>query len=293
MVHFVFEFAKYTPKKRLDLVENQKALIMPLGDVHYGSRDWPESKFKTHLEWGMDRGAYFLGMGEYLDAFSNSQRALIGPMRDSAKELVDNMMRDRAMQLIDILKPTKGRWIGFLEGDHRWDFQDGNSVDQLIVRHIGGHFLGTSAMIRFRFNGVPKGHPEADCTLFCHHGTGASQTQGGSLNKVENMLKAFDADIYLMGHVHSKLGAPIDQQQITPDGIHTHRTKLIARTGAWLLGYASSEPLSLDEPVIKSRGTYVEQKAFIPSALGGLAIGLGVEQIQGSKFFRPLIHIAI
>jgi hypothetical protein len=197
------------------------------------------------------------------------------------------------MEFIDILKPTKGRWIGFLEGDHRWDFRDGSSVDQLIARHLKGYFLGTSAMIRFKFHGVPKGHPEADCTLFCHHGTGSAQTQGGSLNKVENMLKAFDADIYLMGHVHSKIAAPIDQQQITPDGVHSHRTKLIARTGAWLLGYASGSPRSLDDAAVLSRGSYVEQKAFIPSALGGLAIGLGVEKIHKSKYYRPRIHISI
>ena len=293
MIHFVFELGKYSPKTRFDLVKDQRALIMPIGDVHYGSRDWPLEKFKTHLDWGMERGSYFLGMGEYLDFLSHSQRALIGPMRDSAKELMDDMVKEKTLEFIDILKPTKGRWIGFLEGDHRWDFQDGSSVDQLIARYIGGHFLGTSALIRFKFDGVSRGHPEADCTVFCHHGTGASQTQGGSLNKVENMLKAFDADVYLMGHVHSKLAAPIDQQQVTPDGIHTHRTKVIARTGAWLLGYASSEPLDLDKPAILSRGSYVEQKAFIPSALGGLAIGLGVEQIHGSKYYRPQIHIAL
>jgi len=293
MVHFVFEFGKHNPKKKLDLVEDQKALIMPIGDIHYGSRNWPEHKFKIHLEWGMDRGAYFFGMGDYLDAFSDSQRALIGPMRDSAKELMDDMMKERALKLIDLLQPTRGRWIGFLEGNHRYDFRDGKSADQLIARYMESKFLGTDAIVRFKFDGVPRGHHEADCVLFAHHGTGSAQTQGGTLNKVENMLKAFDADIYLMGHSHSKVAAPIDQQHITPDGVHTHRTKLFARTGSWLLAYSSTEPLSLDEPAVSSRGTYVEQKSLIPSALGSLAIGLSFEQIHQSKYFRPLIHISL
>jgi hypothetical protein len=113
------------------------------------------------------------------------------------------------------------------------------------------------------------------------------------LIQVENLLKTFDADIYLMGHSHAKVGTPIDRQAVTPDNIHYHRTKIIARTGAWLKVYAGSEPLPLKQSAHLSRGSYAEQRAYMPSALGGIIIGIGYEQINGSRFYRPALHLSL
>ena len=100
-------------------------------------------------------------------------------------------------------------------------------------------------------------------------------------------------DIYLMGHSHAKVAAPIDWQTISPDGIHYHKTKLLARTGSWMKGYQSSKPLDNSALVSKSRGSYIEQKAYTPSALGGLCIGIGFEKIPDSKFYKPAVHLSL
>lgn len=276
-----------------ELVRDQKMLLAPLGDIHFGADDFPINRFKEHIEWCMDRAAYFVGMGDYLDFTSHTQRALLAPLRDSVKNQIDGMIKQRADELIEILKPTRGRWLGMLEGNHRWDLASGRSIDQYLCEQLDCDFLGDMGIIRMVSKHGPAGHPEASCILCVHHGVGSSRLAGGHLHRVEDMLKWVEADIYLMGHSHAKIGAPIDQIAFTPDGIQYHRTKIMARTGSWFLGYASHEPLDLDEPVYESRGSYVEQKAFMPSALGGLCIGIGFDQIHESKYYRPTIHFSI
>lgn len=290
MIHKTFTLRTMKQKEPFMLVRNQQLLLIPIGDVHYGSKGFPEDKLKAHLSWCLDRGAWFVGMGEYLDVASASQRTIMGGLRDSVREQIDEMVREKADNLGYILDVTKGRWLGMLEGDHRWDFVDGTSVDQYLCKRLRCDFLGTSALIRIKSPNAPRNHPESDCNIYVHHGIGAARTEGGNLNRLGDLLKFIDADIYLMGHSHDKVAKSIDRQSIAPDGVHYHQTKVIGRTGAWLRGYYSTEPLDLDEPVIESRGSYVEQKAYAPSALGSLCIGIGYEQIHGSKYYRPTIH---
>lgn len=291
MIHLTYKPKKITPNIKWDLAKNQSMIIMPIGDIHFGSDDFPTEHLINNIKWALDRGCTFLGMGEYLDFAAGSQRQHMGVLRESTRKTIDDMILEKANQLFDILAPTRGKWIGMLEGDHRWDFTGGNSVDQYICQLLECPFLGTSAMVRIAA-GV-KGHPEADTILYAHHGIGSSRTAGGHLIQVENLLKIFDFDIGLMGHSHGKVGTVVDRQAVTPDGIHYHRSKILARTGACLKAYASHGPLPLSEPAINSRGSYVEQRAYQPSALGGIIIGIGYEQIHKSRYYRPALHLSI
>lgn len=277
--------------KVFTLAKNQKMLLMPLGDIHEGSEGWPEHKFMAQLEWGMERGATFLGMGEAFDFTSTSQRSLLDPLREGTKKQLDNFMMTRVERFIKLISFTKGHWMGMLEGDHYWQFQNGFSSDQILCQRLGCPFLGTSAFIRIGF-GIRR-HPEADCTIYAHHGIGGGRTVGGHLTRLEDLLKWIEADIYLMGHVHTKVSDPIDRQYISKEGIHYHRTKLMARTGGWLRGYVSSKPKGLTAPAVESRGSYIEKKAMMPTSLGGLCIGIGYDEIDGSGYYRPTLHYSV
>jgi hypothetical protein len=163
--------------------------------------------------------------------------------------------------------------LGLLEGDHRHTYETGEmagrSVDQQIAIALQIDFLGTSALIRLHPWGFEEEHYEGDTILYAHHGVGYSRLAGTQLNRVEDLMRWINADIFLMGHSHAKVNAPVDQQNISPDGIHYHRTKIIARTGGWLRAYLSRQPQPLEMPASVSRGSYVEQKAMAPSSLGG------------------------
>ena len=275
------------------LAANQQGLLMPVGDVHYGSQAWPKTKFLDHLRWGMDRGAFFVGMGEYLDLASFTQQKQIANLREDVKEMLDEMVRDQLGEFCELISFTRGRWVGLLEGDHKWNFMDASSSGQYVAGRLNTKFLGTSALIRLQPIGRPVDHPEADTMLFVHHGIGSSRLAGGHLHRVEDLLKWIQADVYLMGHSHAKVAAPVDRQVMTPDGVHHHRTTIIARTGGFFRGYASHGPLKLTEPAFESYGTYAEQKDYTPSAMGGLCIGIGYELVDGSEFYRPTLHVSL
>jgi len=293
MIVLTTEATKIKQKTPFVLAKNQQCLVMPVGDVHYLTEGWPQEKFVEHLRWGMDRGAMFLGMGEYIDFASASQRALTSLLRDKVKKQVDELIEEQVEKLARLMEFTRGRWIGLLEGDHRWDYANGTGADQQLCRALQSPFLGTAALIRIRPHGAPAAHPEADAVIYAHHGMGSSRTQGGHLHRVEDLLKFIDADVYLMGHSHAKVSAPMDRQYVSPDGVHFHRTKLVARTGAWLRGYVSRDPAGLDEPALESRATYAEAAAYPPAAMGGLCIGIGYEKIEGSEYYRPTIHYSV
>lgn len=292
MIVTTYRPIQYTDKTtEFLLTKNQKLLLMPLGDIHEGTDGFPWEKFEGHLRWGIDRGATFLGMGEAFDFTSTSQRAIINGLREGTKKQLDEFMMSRIESFVDRISFTKGHWMGMLEGDHYWQFQDGFTSDQILCQRLKCPFLGTSASIRIKF-GVRE-HSEADCTVYAHHGIGGGRTIGGHLTRLEDLLKWIEADVYLMGHVHTKVNDPVDRLYVGLDGTLYHRTKLMARTGGWLRAYVSSPPKSLKKPAVESRGSYVERKAMMPTSLGGLAIGIGYDRIENSKFYRPTIHYSV
>lgn len=293
MIVKTYLLPKHKQKVPFELTRGQRAMLVPIGDIHWGADDFPLGKLRTHIQWCMDRGAVFLGMGDYLDFTSATQRAIMRGLRGSTMKSMGAYLKESADELFEILEPTKGRWLGLLEGNHSWEFENGTSIDQYLAGKLKADFLGTSAMIRLVFRDTPKGHPEAEARVFCHHGTGGGRRQGGHLHRLEDLVVGFDADIYLMGHSHGKQSAAIDRQYVSPDGKHYHRTMMIARTGSWLRSYVSHEPLDLKEPAIESRGTYIEEEAYMPAALGSLAIGVGFEKIKDSKYYRPTIHYSV
>ena len=293
MITYQHRYKTIKQKVPFALTTNQKMLLMPVGDIHFGSKGWPKTKFVDHLKWGMERGAWFLGVGEYLDFASFSQRKQMAPLRDHVKDQISHMLNEQTWKFYDLISFTKGRWIGLLEGDHFWEYEDGTTCDQMLCRLLGAKFLGTSSYIRLTPNDSPKGHHEADTIVYVHHGIGSARLAGSHLHRVEDMLKWIDADIYLMGHTHAKVSAPLDRQYITPDEIHYHRTKIIARTGGFMRGYYSQKPMELTKPAAHSRGSYIEQRAYTPSAMGGLCIGIGYEKIDKSTFYRPTLHYSV
>ena len=290
--------------KEFKLTPSQQVLLMPVGDVHAYSPHWPEKRFQDHIKWGMDQGAYFIGMGEYLDFTSASQRAILSGLRGSQKSMIDDMVKKQVEKLFKLIEFSKDRWLGLLEGDHYHQYQNGITVDQHLCQLLNCPFLGTSTLMNIRLRLPGEQHKGVDVTIFAHHGTGGGRKQGSHLHRVEDLITMIEADIYLMGHSHSKANAPLDRLYRTTDGYLYHKTKLIARTGGFLRGYSGMVPQKLTCPAEMSRGGYVEEAAYVPSALGGLVISLGMKQIEyrtemtgrgrhGRRLMVPDIHYSV
>lgn len=290
-----WELPATQPKETYQLTPGQEMLLMPVGDWHAHSEGWPAERFRDHIQWGVDRGAWFLGMGEAMDFTSTSQRAITRNLRASQRRQIDEMVGERVERLAELIASSKGRWLGMLEGHHYWEYEDGTTTDQHLCRLLGCPFLGTSTLYDVRLRRPGDAHG-CTITIYAHHGSGGGGRRVGTqLHRLEDLLGWVEADIYLMAHTHSKANAPMDRLYRTPGGHLYHRTKILARTGGFLRGYTGRRPAPLHEPASKSRGTYVEQAAMSPSALGGLVISLGYKRLTGEGYdlMVPDLHYSV
>jgi len=282
------------PVNSRNIDNNEPVLIRPVGDIQwFGFDDEVAINFLAReMKWGLDNNCYFLGMGDYIDTLSPSNRSRLqqADLYDSPLRFFDLSVERLVDELYEkAFKGTEGRWLGLLEGHHWYKFDDGSTSDHRMCRSLGAKFLGTSAIIRLRFSDG-EGH-RGTINLWCHHGVGAGKRLSAPLNQLE-ILPAYwpECQIFLIGHHHKKIGGPIDQT--VPVWPHSdsnqepkllHRTCLVACTGGFLKGYVEG----------RERGNYVEKAMLPPVALGCITVKIipGWTRKGGSTIWNPTIKV--
>ena len=264
----------------------KKLKLAPVGDFQFGAAGCDTEKLKAHIRYGVKNKWWFLGLGDYLDHFSPSnRRALVAAktdLYDSAIELLDGAIEERAMQLVEgPLKGSQGRWIGCVHGDHNWTFSNGEPVDHFIAQQLEAEYLGTAAIVRISLEEVPDASP---LRVFVTHGRGASVSSTGKTLHLERLLSAFDVDIVLMGHSHLKYGFPVDKLKAVtlPDGKNklVNETKILGITGSFYNGYQYRQEDAAGYP----SGSYPEHGAMRPIPTGGILID--AEPVEEDWGFR-------
>lgn len=253
------EFVSYDVKKKGPFK------LMPLGDIQ-----WTGFKGSTALEllrrridYGLEQDAMFLGLGDYIDFMSPSNRARLAAasLYDNAKDVIEAAALDLTYELFEkILKPTKGRWLGLLEGHHMSELQDGTTTDQLLAELLGTAFLGTTVMGRIRFPA------QGDVTFWATHGQGGGGRAAAPLTKLETMSNYWDANLFLIGHMTKLATAPIERVYASWYGQVPHlqhRKIMLVGCGGFSKGYVEHSKQGK-----VPRGTYVEQKMLVPTSLG-------------------------
>ena len=257
------------------VMPNETVTLMPIGDAQVGVEAADLKRLKSHVEWGFHtKQALFLGMGDYVDMASPSNRRTLkaAGLYDTVTEALQAKAQEDIKTFLQHTMYTKGAWLGLLQGHHYMDMADGTTSDMKIAEALRAPFLGDAAIVRIIFDkhkdvdGLPL---KAD--IWCHHGRGGGVGAAAPISLLEKTARGFDADIYLMGHQHKKVATPIDEMFWSRDGRMLHRTKLLACTGSFLKGYLAN---SMSEG--RAGGTYVEKGMMTSVSLGGIVIELGV-----------------
>ncbi len=247
---------------------NEGLKLCPLGDIQSGTEACDLDLLQRTVDRAMREQALFIGMGDYLDVASPSNRAKIksAGLYDSVFEAMDSHMRQLQGELFDILRPTAGRWLGLLSGHHYWDYQHGGSTDTELSDMLETEFLGTSAMVRLEFGKT------AVCTIFAHHGQGSGSSSTSALVKLEKALQWVEADILLMGHYHRRNSAAVPRisvEMVSGKPVLVAREKRIVATGSYLKGYMQG---------MRKNGrpgdTYVGEAMLGPVALGSPMVSI-------------------
>lgn len=259
----LFTVREYT----ISCKRNQSIRLIPFGDIHFDSPAFCHDTWQEFLERTKEvKDTYYLGMGDYLDSYSTSERGIIydGNLHESTRKRQEADDRLRVTTLANQLKHLKGRVIGLMGGNHFQQYTDGSTSDMLLANKLGCPYLGACCALRIKlkWDGATKGNHSHSTSfdIFAHHGKGGGTTAGGRFNSVEKMAAVCDAEIYLMGDNHARGVFPLGDMLYLDHcstGIKLRaRKRWIGRTGSFLRGYEPGEV------------SYVVDRCLPPANLG-------------------------
>lgn len=262
---------------------NKPTYLIPYGDIHRFAPLCDVDKWLEFCkEYSTKKDTLFLGMGDYDDLASMSERKALNScdLHEATLDTFDRIYAERCEKLAKELSFMKGKLVGLLEGNHYGVFMNGMTTTQKLCELLNCKYLGCSAFIRLSFI---LGGKASSIDIWANHGTAASRTLGSSISSVEKMEQVAEADIYLSGHDHRKYAALKAKLRLGTGngGIRLNQRQiLLGRTGSFLKGYVEGEP------------SYIARRALPPTDLGVIEIELKMhrKRVNGGEDFHVDIH---
>jgi hypothetical protein len=227
----------------IEAKEGDTFKFIPFGDVHRDSSSFANHEWEQFLAYAKAQPkALFLGMGDYMDFASTSERTIIKDERlhESTRDTLNGVAKGIVKTLSNELSFMRGRMLGMIGGNHYYTFNDGDTSDHVLAASLGAKFLGVCSLIRVTFKCGKRSH-SVSIDIMAHHGKGGGMLAGSSFNTVEKMQSVMEADIYLMGHDHMKGCIPARPRlRLTQGGGRMsvkERTPVLGRTGSFLKSY--------------------------------------------------------
>lgn len=272
--------------------------IIPLGDIQYTGLSGVTAldTLRRAIAKGQAAGAYYIGMGDYIDAFSpsNRQRLRGAALYDTAEDVIDDAARALTDELYqEALKPTTGRWLGLVEGHHFAELKTGMTTDQYLCELLKARFLGSSALLRVQL--LYSETTRCSITFWIHHGTGGGTKACAPLNKIENIAPYWGGiDVFLMGHTTKAPVVPINRVEPRWHGRGepelVHRKVYYVSTGGFSKSYVTASKHG-GTP----RGGYAEQRMLPPSVLGAPTIWIRLKKVTegGLATISPEVSVEV
>lgn len=238
-----------THQIRIPIQFGKPLKLIIFGDVHRDSPNHAHSTWQRDLKYfKTQKDAIFLGMGDYLDSASTSERDALSVARLHFHESTADDLEKLARKKVDLLSKEmdfmQGRLLGLMNGNHFFEFQDGTNSDQALCTKLGCKYLGVSSFLRLCL--TTSGKTRSTIDIWAHHGTGGSRLIGSSLNRVDQMREHAEADIYIMGHDHKRAAVPAQPRlYLSPCANGEMKIKqrqaYLVRSGSYLASYVPNE----------------------------------------------------
>ena len=246
-----------------------------LSDLHVGNVGCDLDGIKRDVKRiAADPYSLWVGGGDYAEYISPRDKRFDPASFDPGLRVRDmgNLGTMFAARVRDLFAPIAGKCLGLAYGNHEASYQTANDQDGLhgwLCTELGAANLGYSALLDIVFvrmgkgapvlhRGNPKRHGDRNgFRVYVHHGAGAAGTPGGKLNRLVQFMDSFDADVYMIGHVHDRVG-----KRITRLGADASCRKIVERervgvvAGSYLKTYAQGAT------------GYGERKGYRPTSLG-------------------------
>jgi hypothetical protein len=258
--------------------------IWNFSDIHLNSAACAVNKIKRDIQIvADDPNAFWVGGGDYADYISYKDRKRFDPSVISSDISVADLGRlgQMSMERVrDMFLPIKDKCLGLAFGNHEDSYQreaEQQGLHSWLCCEMGGVKLdlGYTCLFDIVFIHAPRcenpllrwqdapgeGGSRQQFRFLVSHGSGAAATPSGKLNKLIQYMEIFDADIYMIGHVHDQKGQRLVQvsaNQYCTELTEHDRVGLIS--GSYLKTYAQDVT------------TYGEKRGYRPTKLGAVTV---------------------
>ena len=209
----------------------------------------------------------FIGMGDYIDFASPSNRSRLksADLYDTAMSVIDQKALALTREVYGFLKPTKGKWLGMVEGHHFHELKDGTTTDMRLCEMLDAEFFGTTGLLKVQFQRIVT-TSRISVVIWFAHGTGNGQTGYYPLGRLEKKSAEWEqVDVFAMGHT-TKMAHEF-QNKVYPRWAPTmdqaHRKVILIGTG----GYSKTYVLGATQGRVP-RGGYAEQRMLNAAIIG-------------------------
>lgn len=257
--------------------------IANIADVHFGNRGCNMGRFRDDVRAiKNDPNAFWFGGGDFADYIAPNDKRWDPSTIDPDIRVSDLGQLGHVLcaKMRDEFKPISNKCLGLLFGNHEDKYmklKDQQQLHQWLCTELGALNLGYCGFVdlifvrssRVReprmFKGVnpfaADSHDSYTLRFFLHHGFSGASTPGGKLNTLVKAMTIFEADCYMLGHVHDQKG-----QRNVRIGANADCTALVDRqsigviTGSYLMTYAQGST------------SYGEMKGYGATPLGCVKI---------------------
>ena len=231
--------------------------LYPLGDIHAGSIHCAENKIKDKVqEIRQDKNSYWIGMGDYADCILKDDPRFdiegISPWVTKG-----NIAESQRQWIVELFKPIKNKCLCLLTGNHEESIHLHTQIDftRNLCHDLDIPYGSYACFVRWIFSRTNSG-TKRQYVIHAWHGAGAAQTEGSRVNRLKRLIDTFEADIFLMGHLHDIESYRPEKIALRNDKVKNIH-KVAAITGSWLKAYTEGLPTS-----------YAERNGYKPSYLG-------------------------
>ena len=234
---------KYTDLTNID----GEIVLYVLADCHIGSEYFNEPKLREILDEIIEKpNAYVILNGDLID---NATKASVS---FDYNGLTPSASLGLCLQLFKPLADA-GKILAMNTGNHEARSKKDVDLDptQILAQALGIEktYSDTASVIVIV---VDIGHGRKGAfSIFTYHGSGGGVRIGSKANKVEDMAKVIDCDVYCMSHVHTPMSFKEDFLHVD-----SHAGTIKPSTRQFVISNA-----------FLNYGGYAEQRAYTPNAV--------------------------
>ena len=169
-----------------------KIQLIPFGDIHFGDKSANIVRAKETIDWVKNHPyARIILMGDLLNCATKTSVGAAVFDEDFHGQTQYDLMGE-------LLEPVKNKIYGSLIGNHEFRaFKNtGYNVTKMLAKQLGHKYYGFGSFIKLNVSGN-------NYIIYGTHGSSGATLPYTKIKKLLDMSSYIDADVYLMGHVHS------------------------------------------------------------------------------------------